>query len=242
MRIDPGPAPFIILAVILLIPLFIYLNWRAREKRRQEMAALAASLGWSFDPSDDSSHDEEYAEFTAFRRGHSRRAYNTLTGSLAIDGRQFPSKAGDFLYKVTTSNGKSTSTTTYRFSYIIIHLPFARVPDLLIRREGLLDKLKDAFGFDDIDFESAEFSRKFRVLSPDKRFAYDVITPRMMEFLLGAFGPAIDIERGRCCLTLGHGCWSPEQFRATLRWAVAFFDLWPDHVTHSLEARAELGR
>ena len=50
----------------------------------------------------------------------------------------------------------------------------------------MLDKITEFAGFNDIDFESAEFSRKFYVKSPDKRWAYDVIHPRMMEFLLAS--------------------------------------------------------
>jgi hypothetical protein len=36
----------------------------------------------------------------------------------------------------------------------------------------------------DINFESAEFSRRFYVKAPNKRWAYDVIHQRTMEFLL----------------------------------------------------------
>lgn len=230
----------IALFVLAMVALGIgaYFAWRAEQKRREELAALAASLGWSFDPEKDIAHDDEYAQFEVFRRGHSRAAYNTLAGSLEVDGRRFRGKAGDFTYKVTTSNGKTTSTTTYRFSYLILHPPFAQVPDLLIRREGLFDKLLGAIGFDDIDFESSEFSRRFHVKSPDKRFAYDVCHPRMMEFLLTGDPPAIDLERGACCLSDGGRRWSPEQFREMMTWAAAFFDLWPDHLTRELETRA----
>ena len=145
---------------------------------------------------------------------------------------------GDFTYKVTTHSGKSSSTRTYRFSYLIVHLPFGRVPDLLIRREGLFDKLAGAFGFDDIDFESAEFSRRFFVKSTDKRFAYDVIHPRMMEFLLAGEPPAIDIEYGRCCLSNGRRRWEPHEFKGRVDWIRRFFDHWPDHLTANLESTA----
>src|SRR5688572_14601020 len=142
----------------------------ANRKRQEELAALARELGWQFNPGKDKSHDEEYAHFEIFRRGHSRAAYNTLSGALVIDGRRYPAKMGDFTYQVTQHTGKSTSTQTYRFSYLIVHLPFGQVPALLIRREGIFDKLAGALGFDDIDFESAEFSKKFHVKSDDKRF------------------------------------------------------------------------
>ncbi len=215
--------------------------WHVRQerKRRDELAALAASLGWAFDPARDRSHDDTYSQFEVFRRGHSREAYNTMSGSVEIDGRAFPARAGDFLYKVTRSNGKTTTTTTYRFSYLILHPPFPRVPDLLIRREGLLDKLAGALGFDDIDFESAEFSRRFHVKSRDKRFAYDVCHPRMMEFLLASNPPCVDLERGAVCVTDGARRWDSPEFLARLDWIRAFFDLWPDHLTRQLDATGD---
>ena len=47
-----------------------------------------------------------------------------------------------------------------------------------------MSKLGQMIGFDDIDFESAEFSRSFTVRSKDKRFAYDICNARLMEYLL----------------------------------------------------------
>ncbi len=212
-----------------------YLVWLAEKKRREALAALAQRLGWSFDSSRDRDHDDHYAHFEIFRRGHSRCAYNTLTGEVEIDGRRWPAKMGDFNYKVTRHTGKSTHTQTYRFSYLILHLPFGKVPDLLIRREGLFDKLTDAFGFDDIDFESAEFSRRFHVKSPDKRFAYDVIHPQMMQFLMTHDAGAVDIEYGRCCVSDGRHRWEPQEFEGRLWWIRQFFDLWPEHLAAQLE-------
>ena len=46
--------------------------------------------------------------------------------------------------------------------------------------------MTDFFGFNDIDFESAEFSRKFYVKAKDRRWAYDIIHQRMIEYLLEA--------------------------------------------------------
>ncbi len=224
----------LILAVVAIVCVIGYFSWLAEKKRREAMAALARRLGWRFDPSRDRSHDEQYAHFEIFRRGHSRAAHNTLTGAVEIDGQHWPAKMGDFIYKITSHTGKSTHTKTYRFSYLILHLPFARVPDVFIRREGLFDKLAGAFGFDDIDFESVEFSRRFHVKSSDKRFAYDVIHPQMMEFLMADDSREIDIENGRCCMSDGRHRWEPQEFEERLRWIRQFFDLWPEHVTAQL--------
>jgi len=211
-----------------------YYSHLAAKRRREELAALASQLGWKFYPDRDDSHDEEFAHFEIFRRGHSRYSYNSMYGELTIDEKAYSAKMGDFTYKVTSHNGKSSSTTTYRFSYLILELPFGQVPSLVIRREGMFDKLKGMLGFDDIDFESAEFSRRFFVKSSDKRFAYDVIDPRMIEFLLNSDAPTIDIENGRGLFADGKRSWSPAQFRDTIGWAQEFFDHWPDHVQESL--------
>ena len=109
----------IVIAVIVVAAVAIYFGYLAQKKRREEMAALAAQLGWRFDPTKDRSHDDEYSHFEIFRRGHNRCAFNTLTGELTIDERGYPAKMGDFVYKITTSTGKSTQTHTYRFSYLI---------------------------------------------------------------------------------------------------------------------------
>lgn len=219
----------VVVAIVGLVIAGIWAAVRAARQRREALAALAQRLGWRFDPRDDRRHDEEYAHFEVFRRGSSRRAFHTLSGGIEIDGRTFAAKAGDFRYDVTTSTGKTTTTTTYEFSYLILHLPF-RTPDLLIRREGLFDKMAAFFGFDDIDFESAEFSRRYCVRSKDRRFAYDVVHPRMIEFLLAQKAPAIDLENSRLCLTDGQSQWRPDEFERQLAFARQFFDLWPEHL------------
>jgi len=59
-------------------------------------------------------------------------------------------------------------------------------PYLWIGRERLLHKLASFMGFDDIDFESHEFSKQFYVKSESKKFAYEVINSRTMDFLLSS--------------------------------------------------------
>ncbi|MDY7011318.1 MAG: hypothetical protein SVV80_11300, partial [Planctomycetota bacterium] len=100
---------------------------------------------------------------------------------------------------------------------------------LYIRREHFFDKLTEFFGFDDIDFESAEFSRKFFVKSPNKRWAYDVIHQRMMEYLLAApdFGIQFDLMhiiawRGRK--------FKPADFQAAAEMICGMLERLPEYV------------
>jgi hypothetical protein len=231
---------FLVLAVVVfvaLFALFAYYAYQRQQMRIAEMTALAGRLAWRFDSSRDSSHQEEYPQFAAFRRGHSRYAYNALRGTVQISGKVCAAKMGDYHFCVTSGAGKTRSTRTYTFSYLIVHLPFARVPSLCIRGEGIFDTLAGALGFEDIDFESAEFSKRFHVKSADKRFAYDVVHPGMMEYLLASGPPTIDIELGCCCMFDGEDtCWSPAEFEDRLRWAHEFFDIWPRHLVASLNS------
>jgi hypothetical protein len=228
------PNPIVIIVVFAAIVAVIgYFAWLADKKRREALAAFAARHGFDFDPSTDSSHDDRYAQFEIFRRGHSRVARNTMTGSIELFGQRCELCCGDFRYKQTSGSGKNRKTSTYRFSYLIVHPPW-ETPPLLIRPEGFFDKVAGAFGFDDIDFESVEFSKKFYVKSSDKRFAYDVLHPRMMEFLLAERPPMIDVEDGALCLSDGSRRWDPEQFEAKMDFVIRFCELWPRHLVKDL--------
>jgi hypothetical protein len=223
------PQVLFVFALVALAALGAYLSWKAEQQRRADLERVAASLDLRYDPSDDDSHDDEYAQFDVFRRGHSRTARNTMRGTVELFGSRCRLCMGDFRYKVTSGSGKHRSTKTYRFSYLIVHPPWP-APSLLVRPEGLFDKLKGAIGFDDIDFESEEFSRKFYVQSSDKRFAYDVLHPRMMEFLLREQPDAMDLEGGAMCVTDGSRLWEPADFRARLDFVRRFCELWPRHL------------
>ena len=231
-----GAFPCLIAPLVLGLGIYaLIVGAKKAQQRRDELAALAGEYNLGFSPARDPYHDDEYAHFEIFRRGDNRSAFNTLIGQHAFASHQAAVKAGDFRYTVTTGTGKDRKTTTYTFSYLIVHLPFPNTPDLLIRPEHFFDKIAGTFSSRDIDFESEEFSRRFMVASPDRKFAYDVCHPRMIEFLLETRPPAIDIERGRLCLADGSRTWTPEQFRWMLRFTESFLSQWPEHVVKDLK-------
>jgi len=234
----PGLQILLFVAFAVIAAVGAYYASEARKKRRLALMAMAQRLGLQFSPFHDPSHDDQYAHFEIFRRGFARSAYNTMTGILPVHGRPYPCKLGDFTYKTREGSGKNRRTVTHRFSYLIAHLPFAGLPDLLIRREGVFDKLAGVFGMDDIDFESAAFSRAFHVKSPDKKFAYDVCHQRMIEFLMRSNPPTVDLENGRVCLSDGRAKWSPEQFEHTIAWLEDFFENWPDFLLKELDRQS----
>lgn len=208
---------------------------KAAKKRREDLRRVAAELGLRYTSDPDPLHDDEYAHFEIFRRGSKQRAYNTLAGAVELLGSACTLKAGDFTYTTTSTDSKGReSETKHHFSYLIVHLPYETMPDLLIRREGIFDKIGGVFGFDDIDFESGAFSRKYFVRSPNRKFAYDVCHQRMQEFLLDTSPSCVDIERSRMCVTRGGRVWKPEEFRTMIAWSDAFLERWPDFVVKDL--------
>ncbi len=235
---DPGRVMltlFLIICGCIAFIFFCQFAYLQQKKRREALAALAASLGWRFDPSRDGAHEDRYGQFPVFRQGHSRCAYNTITGKMTVDGRTMSVRMGDYRYRVTSKSGKSTTTTTHVFSYVIFELPFLGDQDLFIRTEGFFDRLAAFVGFDDIDFESARFSDRFHVKSSDKKFAYDIVHPRMMEFLFSSNPPTIHLKDRCCCLYENEKALESEDFREILRWAQQFFENWPEHVTAAFE-------
>jgi len=171
--------PLIIIAFIFVFIAVAVMGHRQAKARRAMLAAWAAEKGLHFDESRRRDMDDQYPGFDLFRLGSNRYAENFMTGTWAT----FPVNIFEYHYQVTTSSGKQTHTHHHHFTVVILQPPFPLKP-LSIRAEGFWDKITSAFGWDDIDFESAEFSRRFHVSAPDRRWAFDVLTPRNMEFIM----------------------------------------------------------
>jgi len=210
---------FIVFGVLIVALVGVGLYMQA--KRRQELRAWAHGHGLSFDPSRDSGMDDRFPGFRCLRQGHSRYAHNVMDGKWA---GELPVTAFDYQY--TTGSGKNQ--TTHNFSAVIVRSPVPLKP-LFVRREGFFDKVGEFFGFDDIDFESAEFSRMFYVASPDRRWAYDVIHQRMMEYLMAAPNFTIEFE-GLHVIASRSGRFRPYDFEAAVETVRGILDRLPGYL------------
>jgi hypothetical protein len=231
-----GAHLLIIVAAVVIIGGIAYAAHVAQQQRIHELGALAIRLGWQFDLREDRELPQRYSFFNVFDQGDDRRAYNTLTGGIEVDGQRWNALAGDYRYETTSGTGKDRRTTTHRLSYVIVETPHVDAPQLAIRREVFMDRFAGFLGFDDIDFESAEFSEKFHVKSPNKRFAYAVLDPRMMEFLLDGQPPTLEFRRGQCCLHDRERVMTADEVAATIDFAREFFTRWPKHVPTIFDA------
>src|SRR5581483_5507412 len=142
----------------------------------------------------------------ALAQGSNRYAFNVLSGNY----RGHDVLVFDYHYETESTDSKGNSTTHhYYFSCFILTLP-RNFPELRITQEGWMSKIAQAFGYADIDFESAEFSRAFCVRSKDRKFAYDVCHAQMMEYLLANRDLSLELERNALALAFPKTLSPPE--------------------------------
>jgi hypothetical protein len=174
---------FVIFGVALVLMVLLgVLGYLSAKKRREQLGILASSRGWHYAERDDSWVDR--FDGAPFGLGHDRRAGNVLTGT--YDGRPFV--AFDYRYSTTETSTDAdghtrTHTEVHPFSVLGLDAGTA-FPDLSVTPEGFLGRMVGRLTNTDIELESEAFNRAFTVRSADRKFATDVLHPRMMEYLL----------------------------------------------------------
>ncbi len=217
-----GLFPILMIAVVIGVAV---LGWYMQHQRRKELMAWAAAHGLSFDTDHDHSVEDRYPEFRCFQRGMSRYGFNRMVGDW--QGRTI--EAMDYHYETQSTDSKGrTRRTSHHFSAVVLYSDVPLRP-LFIRPEGLFDKITEFFGADDIDFESAEFSRKFYVKADDRRWAFDVIHQRAMAFLLAQ--PRFTLQFApTCVIAWRNGRFGPAEFEQAIQTIAGLLDGLPDYV------------
>ena len=205
---------------------------RRSPSRFSRLKGLAESLGCDFEPGENWIDTEHFRHLPMFSKGWDHVVRYTMSRTVTVGGRPFPLRMGDFLYQC----GDEHKPETRVFSYVLVQLPFAGVPNTLIRREGVLDRLEAAVGLSDINFESAEFSRAYHVESESKRFAFDLINGRMMECLLFHKPWRVEIREGFFIVSDGQSLWSLDEFRDSYETVLQCLESWPSGLSALLEA------
>lgn len=185
----PELVPFALFGVVLVVGgLVAYLGWKAAKERREALAALAAQRGWTWVDRDDSWAERFSGD--PFGEGSDRKAHNVLTGT--YEG--LPMAAFDYSYETYTTDSKGHRTThVHRYSVCALRLP-SWLPTVELTPENLFTRVAGTLGLGDVELESEDFNRRFRVSASDPKLAYDVLHPRTMEALLAR--PAVGLRIG----------------------------------------------
>ena len=217
--------PVIIISFVLLMAALAVFSFVRARQRRDALAAWAGQQGLKFARDNVRGFEVSFPAFNCLRHGENRYAFNVSEGVWY----QRAVLAFDYHYETTSTNSKGeTETSHYYFSAVIVESKVPLKP-LLIRPEGFLDKIKSAFGFEDINFESAEFSRKFFVAAPDRKWAYDVLHQRAIEFLL--ISPVFSLQFDtHHVIAWRNATFAPEEFTQALTVVRGLLEALPGYV------------
>ena len=204
----------------------IWIFWSLRQvdvlSRRKQLEQFAKSSGWSFYPKKKASVCEAIPDSIRLHLGSVTRPINLIEGK--YDALRFV--CFDFGF---SSNGDEYFVDDYR-SCVLVE-PGCKMDFLLIRKQEVKDAIAgQGLG---VAFESVEFSKTFLVLADDERWAYDVIHPLMMEFLL--LNTDYVIEFGKHGLFLyKSGLFSNEEFKEAIEIGCGIMERIPDFVKQEL--------
>lgn len=169
--------------VILAVIAFAIWSYKRNQKRVGALQQYALANGWAYVARD----DRQWTRWqqAPFNDGFDRRATNVLTGH----HRGHDMVAFDYTYKTRTTDSQGNSSTqTHHYRVCALALP-TWLPTLEVGPENALTRLGNVMGMHDIELESEDFNRRFRVHAGDRKFAYDVLSPRTIEKLMAM--PAI---------------------------------------------------
>ena len=222
----------VIVGFIGLVIVLAVVGHAQAKKRREALSGLANEMGLRFDPNKDYTFDDQFRFFDALRWGDNRYAYNILRGQ--FEGRNIV--GFDYHYETSSRDSDGDRTTTsHRFSAVIFQSTLP-LDGLTIRPEGFFDRMKTLLGFDDIDFESAEFSKAFHVKCRDRGLAYDVVQPETMEFMLNMPRFTLHFENAMV-MVMRRGTFEPADFRAAIHLVDGILDRVPASTREVLQVR-----
>ena len=185
-----------LLGILALAALAGYLAWRMQKAREEANKQWAAAHGLQYVRQDQRLIN--LSAGTPFHFGTNRRATQVFFGQyqgwriLAFD------------YQWTVQSGKSS--TTYHRQITAVDIGMV-VPRLDLTPDNAVKRWATALVKHDIDFESEDFNKQWRIQCKDLKFAHDVIHPRMMELLMqpGYDGWSFRYEDSQLLTASGNG-------------------------------------
>ena len=216
---DSSGSVLVVLGMVAVVVVFVVGLW-LQKKRHERFGAWALANGWTYAESEPGLTSMSSGQ--PFGSGRARRATEVLRGT--FESRPVVS----FSYAWTTGSGKNR--TTHHAHVVALSLP-AYLPTVEVTPEGLGAKLAKLVGVQDIQFESDDFNRAYRVAAGDERTGHAIVHPRLMERLLraDAFDSAWRID-GTSILSWETGTTDLDRLASRLGLLAAVVDSIPRHV------------
>lgn len=217
--------PLLIFCGIGLVAFLIWQAVLAARRRREAFQAWADTHGWTYSPGHNRGLAQRFSFLDKLQHGHSRYGQDHFRGTW--EGSQ--AEAFTFHYATTTTDSKGNTTTHHHYVGVVAFELATDFSELTIQPEGFLSKIAQFFGYDDVDFESVEFSKKFVVRSKEKKFAYDFCHTGMMELLLTRPKTALEVE-GKTLALYDSGRLDPDEIQPCLEYLTQIREQMPEYL------------
>lgn len=149
-----------------------------KARRRAGIAAFARTHGFRYSSRDPFGLLYDY-NFPLLETGDGRACENVVWG----EWKGLAFRETDYWYYQEVSNRKGSVGAYRHFNAVVVDVPLY-LPRVTVDPEGIASILAGGIGWRDIQFESGDFNRRFRVRAEDPEFAFKLIDARMMHWML----------------------------------------------------------
>jgi hypothetical protein len=164
--------------IIGIVVLLFLVGYYANKRRREGMAALAESLGFTFSREPGVFVLPAVADFELGSHGDSKKGRNAMTG------RNGDIDVTIFDYQYSTGSGKNRSTHVQTVG--MFKSESLQLPKFVVRPEHVFHKIGSVFGYQDIDFDRyPEFSKKYLLRSEDEDTCRALFTDEVLRYFEG---------------------------------------------------------
>jgi hypothetical protein len=200
------PAVVLFVGLLVVILLVVIVTWRKERERTEALRRVAEAAGLAFEPKADVAAVRSLGDVQLFARGHAKQVTNLMTGRL---GNQ-QMAAFDYWYTIGSGKGRRNTVQT------VVLLPSAKgsLPDLQMAPENPLIRIAEAFGYQDIDIESApEFSRRYIVRGADEAAIRAALNRGATSYFAEHEGWTVEVQSGTVAIYRADSRPKPEDLR-----------------------------
>jgi hypothetical protein len=217
--------PIVVVLAVLAVAAIFYFSYQYQKKRREAFTAWASENGFSYNPNRSRELGRRFVFLNDLNKGSNRYACDSLSGEYqgyAVD-------AFTYHYETHSTDSKGNRRTHHHFLGVVAIKIEKSFLEMRLSPEGFFSKIGQFLGFDDIDFESVEFSKKFAVRSKDKKLAYDFCNTGMMEYLLQHPDTSLELDGDTLALYDSHRL-EPQEIDGYLQRLVEIRSLMPEYL------------
>jgi hypothetical protein len=187
----------VIMGVVALIVAIVITAKAMERKRTEALAAVAAEMGYRFQPEVEKEALAPLSGFRLFNQGHARKARNLMVGETASI------EMWCLDYRYTTGGGRNS--TTYSQTVVAFFPHGVRLPAFTLAPENFFHRIGQAFGMQDIDFdEYPVFSKGYLLKGEDEDMVRHVFDDEVIRFFEENLGFNVECREEGLIFHRGH--------------------------------------